>query len=93
LDEPEAALSFHSCLGLVALLDTMRREGSQVIVATHSPLLASLPGATLIELGDHGMRVIDRYDDLALVREWRQFLAAPERYMRYLLRTDEEPTT
>ncbi len=28
LDEPESALSFHSCLGLVSLLDTMRRGRS-----------------------------------------------------------------
>jgi predicted ATPase len=49
MDEPEAALSFQSCLGLVALLDDLRKEGSQAIVATHSPLLASLPGATLLE--------------------------------------------
>ena len=34
----------------------LRREGSQVLCATHSPLLASLPGATLLECGDHGLR-------------------------------------
>jgi predicted ATPase len=85
LDEPEAALSFHSCLGLVALLDTMCLEGSQVVVATHSPLLASLPEATLLELGDWGLREVEGYDDLELVRSWRGFLDAPPRYLRYLL--------
>ena len=84
LDEPEAALSFHSCLGLVSLLDTMRREGSQVIVATHSPLLVSLPGATLLELGDQGIRRVESYDDLALVDHWRSFLKSPGRYLRHL---------
>jgi predicted ATPase len=89
LDEPEAALSFRSCLGLVSLLGTMRAEGSQVIVATHSPLLVSLPGATLLELGDHGMRRVEAYDDLTLVQDWRAFLATPARYLRHLL---DEPT-
>ena len=84
LDEPEAALSFHSCLGLLSLLDTMRNEGSQVIVATHSPLLVSLPGATLLELGDHGIRRVDSFDELALVSHWRNFLKSPERYLRHL---------
>lgn len=84
LDEPEAALSFRSCLGLVSLLDTMRREGSQVIVATHSPLLVSLPGATLLELGDHGIRRAESFDDLELVGHWRNFLKSPERYLRHL---------
>jgi predicted ATPase len=89
MDEPEAALSFHSCLGLVSLLDTMRREGSQVIVATHSPLLVSLPGATLLQLGEQGITPVENYDDLTLVKDWRAFLAGPGRYLRHLV---EEPT-
>jgi predicted ATPase len=88
LDEPEAALSFRSCLGLIALLDTMRREGSQVIVATHSPLLVSLPGATLLELGEHGIRKV-AYDDLALVQDWRHFLSAPARFLKHLVTSDD----
>jgi predicted ATPase len=85
LDEPESALSFHSCLGLVSLLDTMRREGSQIIVATHSPLLASLPGATLLELGEHGIRRATSFEDLLLVQNWRLFLGDPQRFLRHLI--------
>ena len=85
LDEPEAALSFQSSLALLSLLDTMRQEGSQVIVSTHSPILASLPGATILELGDHGIRVVQQAADLALVQHWRSFLDSPERYLRHLL--------
>jgi predicted ATPase len=85
MDEPEAALSFSSCLGLVSLLDQMRREGSQVIVATHSPLLMSLPGATLLEVGEWGSRRVESYDEVELVRSWREFLEAPGRYLRHLV--------
>jgi predicted ATPase len=84
LDEPESALSFQSCLALLVLLDILRQEGSQVILATHSPILAALPGATIIELGDWGMRRAD-WADLDLVRSWREFLAAPDRWLRHLL--------
>jgi predicted ATPase len=84
MDEPEAALSFGSCLALIALLDEMRAEGSQVIVATHSPLLVALPGATLLELGEWGIRPAG-YDGLDLVQSWRAFLDAPEAYLRHLL--------
>ncbi|MEO7124527.1 MAG: AAA family ATPase [Nakamurella sp.] len=84
LDEPESALSFTSCLALVSLLDTVRTEGSQVIVATHSPLIAALPGATLIELGEWGWRETD-WDDLEMVQRWRSFLQAPEGLLRHLL--------
>ena len=89
MDEPESALSFSSSLALLALLGQMRREGSQVVLATHSPLLAALPGATLLELGDWGIRRA-RFDDLELVRSWREFLEAPERYTRHLLAADDE---
>jgi len=89
LDEPEAALSFRSCLGLIALLDTMRREGSQVIVATHSPLLVSLPGATLLQLNDEGITKVAAYDDLSLVQEWRHFLATPGRFLKHLVSRDD----
>lgn len=84
LDEPESALSFSSCLALISLLDTLRAEGSQVIVATHSPLIAALPGATLLELGDWGMRE-SRWEELEMVQRWRAFLTAPESFLRHLL--------
>ena len=47
LDEPEAALSFAGTLTLLATLDELVRAGSQVLCATHSPVLASLPGGLL----------------------------------------------
>ena len=85
LDEPESALSFRSCLGLVALLDTMRREGSQVLVATHSPILTSLPDATLLELDGEGIRRVESYNELELVQSWRHFMSAPDRFLKHLV--------
>ena len=84
MDEPEAALSFRSCLALVALLDDLRREGAQVVVATHSPLLTALPGAHLLEVGQHGIRPTT-WLELDLVTDWRSFLDGPERFLRHLL--------
>jgi predicted ATPase len=72
------------CLALIALLDEMRGEGSQVIVATHSPLLVALPGAALLELGEWGIRPA-AYDELDVVQSWRAFLDGPEAYLRHLL--------
>jgi predicted ATPase len=83
-DEPEAALSFTSCLGLIALLARIPTEGSQAIVATHSPLIAATPGATLLELGEWGMRKAP-FEKLELVRLWRDFLESPERFVKYLV--------
>ena len=83
LDEPEAALSFSSCLALIGLLGDLADEGSQVIMATHSPLLAACPGATVLELGEHGFRATG-WEDLDVVAHWRSFLDEPQRYLRHL---------
>ncbi len=50
LDEPEAALSFASTLELIAVLQRVVADGGQVLCATHSPALASLPGARISRL-------------------------------------------
>lgn len=83
LDEPESALSFDSCLTLLALMHRMRAAGSQIVLATHSPILAGLPGARLLELGRHGITAID-YDSSDLVTSWRSFLTSPDSYLRHL---------
>ncbi|MGL3150948.1 AAA family ATPase [Microbacterium sp. A82] len=83
LDEPESALSVSGCLALIGQLRDFVARGSQVILSTHSPILAAFPGADCYELGDWGMRRSE-YDDLNLVRTWRGFLDSPERYLRHL---------
>ncbi|HEX8343257.1 MAG TPA: AAA family ATPase [Actinoplanes sp.] len=87
MDEPEAPLSFTSTLGLLARLDTLRATGSQVVVATHSPLLTALPGATILELGEHGIRKV-AWDDLEVVAHWRRFLDRPGAYLDPVLGAD-----
>lgn len=89
MDEPDAPLSFVASLGLVALLHDLAVEGSQAVVATHSPIVASLPGACILELGDWGIRPVDRWADLEIVQSWRAFLDDPQMYLRYLLADDE----
>jgi len=83
MDEPDSPLSFTATLGLVALLHELTQAGSQAIVATHSPVLAAVPGATILELGEWGIRRA-RWEDLELVLGWRQFLDEPDSYFRHL---------
>jgi predicted ATPase len=84
LDEPESALSFSGCLALLgALQDLLSEGGSQVILSTHSPVLARLSGARILEVGEWGIRE-SAWQDLDLVRNWKLFLDAPERYLRHL---------
>ncbi len=85
MDEPEAGLSFSAQLHLVAELAEMaRRPRTQVVLATHSPVLAAIPGALVLELGEHGIRRTT-WDDLEVVTHHRSFLAEPRRYLRHVI--------
>lgn len=84
LDEPEAALSFSSTLRLISTLHRIAAEGGQVLCATHSPVLASPPGAYILEVDEWGLRE-SAWADLELVQHWRRYLDAPDRYLRHLL--------
>ena len=52
LDEPEAALSPQRQLTLLMEIDRCVKEGSQLIIVTHSPILLGLPGAEILSFDD-----------------------------------------
>jgi predicted ATPase len=84
LDEPEAPLSPQSQLALISMLKEMSTtQGSQFIIATHSPILLAFPGATIYTF-DHPPVHRVEYEELEHVRVTREFLLAPERYLRQL---------
>ncbi|MGA9774352.1 MAG: AAA family ATPase [Candidatus Dormiibacterota bacterium] len=89
LDEPDAPLSFMSCLAPVAFLHRLIESGSQLVVATRSPLVAALPGANLIELGEWGIRGTVG-EQLELVTSWRGFLHSPDADLRRLKELGEQ---
>lgn len=84
MDEPESALSFTSSLNLVELMYELGRSGAQVVCATHSPILASTPGADIVEVGEWGFRRTS-WRELELVENWRRYLDSPAAYLRYLI--------
>jgi predicted ATPase len=85
LDEPEAALSPHSQLAFLLQLRDAVAAGSQFVIATHSPILASFPGAGIFEFGPDGLRPTN-YDNLEGVGLYRHFLRNPKQYLDRLLR-------
>ena len=83
LDEPEAALSPQSQLAFLAMMKDAVDSGAQFIVATHSPVLMSVPDAAILSF-DGGAISSTAFEDLESVRLVRDFLAAPERYLRHI---------
>ena len=83
LDEPEAPLSPLRQLAFLSLLKEMVEANCQFIIATHSPIILSFPGATILSC-DSAPPVVVAYDDLEHVTLTRDFLADPERYLSRL---------
>ncbi|MDN5748803.1 MAG: ABC transporter ATP-binding protein, partial [Pseudonocardia sp.] len=85
LDEPEAALSTRGCLAVLTRIHDLVRQGSQFVIATHSPILLAVPAARILEIGEDGVLTPTAYDDALPVRTMRRFLADPTRAVRDLL--------
>ena len=88
LDEPEAALSPTGQMTLLARIYALAREGAQLVIATHSPILTACPGADIYQLTGEGFARTP-YRETENYRLTRAFLENPERMLRYLLA--EEP--
>jgi len=93
LDEPEAALSPARQLAFLRILHELTVGGrAQLIIATHSPILLTFPGATVLLLEGGDFQVVD-YKQTEHYTLTRGFLEAPERFYRFLLADDDaEPS-
>jgi len=84
LDEPEAALSPAKQLSLIYfILEHLRKNRSQFIIATHSPMIMSIPGANLYEVTEEGMAKTS-VEDTDHYNITKGFLNNPEAYLRHL---------
>ena len=83
LDEPEAALSLRGCLALIRRMHDLVADGSQFVVATHSPIILGYPDARIYVLSDEGI-VETPYEDTEQYELTRSFLDDRHRFMHYL---------
>lgn len=84
LDEPEAALSPSSQLTALAIIHELVRVNSQLIIATHSPILMSYPKAKILQLTDSGIHEI-AYKDTEHFKVSKDFLNNPDYMLGHLL--------
>ena len=84
LDEPEAALSPMRIMTLMVEIDRLRRAGSQFIIATHSPILLTMPDSEIFEFSENGISKV-HYKDTEHYQITRNFLENPEKMLKYLL--------
>ncbi len=88
LDEPESALSPTRQIELLRLFARLQESArSQVIVATHSPILMAVPGATVLEITHRGLSPI-RYQETTHFELYRTFVNDPEGFVAEALSGD-----
>ena len=89
MDEPESALSPQRQLALLAQMANLFRRGNvQFIIATHSPIILTFPGADIFSFDGS---TIERkcLEDTEHYQITRGILENPERYWRYLMTENE----
>lgn len=85
LDEPESALSPLKLMTLLVEIDRLVKSDSQLIIATHSPILMAYPNAEILELSDSGIKKT-AYSDTEHYKITKSFLDNPQRMIELLLK-------
>ncbi|MGN1221735.1 MAG: AAA family ATPase [Christensenellales bacterium] len=86
LDEPEAALSPERQLTLMAMIEEkIKKYNCQFIIATHSPILITLPNAEIFEIDENGKICKKEYEQTKQFDWYKRFISDPQKYLRYLL--------
>lgn len=84
LDEPEAALSPQRQLSLLVIINQLcSSSDTQFIIATHSPILLSYPGATIYSCDSNYFKKI-KYTETSHFQLTKEFLNNPELYLKNL---------
>lgn len=84
LDEPEAALSPQRQLSLIARISELLNEGSQFIIATHSPILMAFPNADIFVLSENSINLTP-YEETEHYLITKCFLNNPQGMLKELI--------
>jgi predicted ATPase len=88
MDEPEPALSPKRQLEFLAILHDDCTQGSQFVIATHSPIIMAYRDACISVLGEGGIQAVP-YQETEHYLVTRGFLANPQRTLDQLLAENE----
>lgn len=87
LDEPEAALSPSRQLSFLARMHELVLVRSQLIIATHSPIILGYPNAWIYQVSEHGVDRVE-YEDTDHFQVTRNFLTRRDMMLEVLLAED-----
>ena len=81
LDEPESALSPTKQIAFLALIEKLIKNGSQFIIATHSPIVMSIPHAQVMSVDKEWVKEVC-YKDTEHYQITKLFFECPERFYK-----------
>ena len=87
-DEPEAALSPQRQLSVLTLMHRLVYHQSQLIIATHSPILLAYPHARIYQFSEKGIFEV-KYTDTEHYQITKDFLNRHERMLDLLLNVED----
>lgn len=88
-DEPEAALSPQRQLAMLCRIHQLVEDGSQLLIATHSPILTAYPDCWIYECSEKGIARIS-YEETENYRLTKHFLCNHTHMLEQLLDEGEQ---
>ncbi len=89
LDEPEAALSPSRQMSLLIRVNELVKQGSQFIIATHSPIILAYPDSVIFELTESGINETE-YKNTETYTVMKAFMDDPKRMIDHLFAEKED---
>lgn len=83
LDEPDTPLSFKRQLSLLFMIQEFVKLDAQFIIATHSPVLTTLPDSTIFSIDDGTFKKV-QYEDIEQFSLMKDFLNNPQSFLKHL---------
>ena len=84
MDEPEAALSPKKQMSAISVIHELVEKNSQLIIATHSPILLAYPRAKIYHFSEYGIHET-RYEETEHFEVTKNFLNRHELMMKILM--------
>lgn len=83
LDEPEAALSPERQLAALFRIHDLINEGSQFVIATHSPIILAYPDSTIYQCSSEGIERV-AYEETATFQVMKAFINNPQKMIQIM---------
>jgi predicted ATPase len=84
LDEPESALSAIRQMAMLSRIDQLVQLHSQLIIATHSPIVLAYPDSIIYEFSENGINKV-AYRDTETYTTFKEFINQPDKMLSILL--------